>query len=45
MAIVIQIPAIGKSIYSQRSAVQDIPIPFHPGAAAYYEEAGVSIGK
>lgn len=30
---------------TEESAVQDIPIPFHPGAAAYYEEAGVSIGK
>jgi len=30
---------------TEENAVLDIPIPFHPGAAAYYEEAGVSIGK
>lgn len=30
---------------TEESAVQDIPIPFHAGAAAYYEEAGVSTGK
>ena len=30
---------------SEQDAVRDVPLPFHPGAVQYYEEAGVRIGE